>query len=109
MKFIVDVQLPTTLARWLRGRGHDAVHALERDLGQIDDRILWRTAKEEGRIMISKDEDFFILAMRPNDTGYLLWLRIGNCRTTDLLAQLNQRWVNIEQAFEGGQRIVEVR
>jgi predicted nuclease of predicted toxin-antitoxin system len=109
MKFLVDVQLPGTLARWLRGRDCDAVHALERDLGQVDDRTLWNLAIEEERIMISKDEDFFILAMRPKDSGRLLWLRIGNCRTTNMLTLLNQRWNAIEQAFSEGQRIVEVR
>jgi predicted nuclease of predicted toxin-antitoxin system len=100
---------PGTLARWLRGRGCDAVHALERDLGQTDDRKLWNISTEEGRIMISKDEDFFILAMRPKDHGRLLWLRVGNCRTTDLLTLLNRKWPAIAEAFEAGQQIVEVR
>jgi len=109
MKFLVDVQLPGTLARWLRRRGCDAVHVLERDLGLMDDRTLWRIAGEEGRIVISKDEDFFILATRPADSGRLLWLRIGNCRTVGLLALLNRRWEEIEQAFGSGQRIVEMR
>lgn len=109
MKFLVDVQLPGTLARWLRGRGYDVIHSLERDWGQLDDRALWRLAGEEGRIVISKDEDFLILATRPKDTGRLLWLRIGNCRTSDLLTLLNRQWASIEQAYEGGQRVVEVR
>jgi len=108
MKFLVDVQLPGTLVRWLKNRNHDAVHVLERNLGQTDDRTLWRIAKEEGRIMVSKDEDFFILATRPNDTGHLLWLRMGNCRTNQLLTLINQHWNSIVQAFEEGQRIVEV-
>ena len=108
MKFLVDVQLPGTLVRWLKDRNHDAVHVLERNLGQADDRALWKIVKEEGRIMVSKDEDFFILATRPNDTGCLLWLRMGNCRTNQLLTLINQRWKNIMQAFEEGQRIVEV-
>ena len=97
MKFLVDVQLPGTLACWLRDRDYNVAHALERGLGQVDDLTLWQIATEEERIMISKDEDFFILAMRPKDTGHLLWLRIGNCRTTDLLAQLNFTLVNIFQ------------
>lgn len=109
MKFLVDVQLPGTLARWLHGRDCDAIHALERDLGQADDRTLWNLAVDEERILISKDEDFFILATRPKDSGRLLWLRIGNCRTRDLLTLLNQRWAAIERAFAEGQRIVEVR
>ena len=100
MKFLVDVQLPGTLVRWLRDRNHDAVHVLERDLGQADDRTLWKITKEEGRIMISKDEDFFILATRLNDEGCLLWLRMRNCRTNELLNLMNQRWNNVIHAFE---------
>ena len=82
---------------------------LDRDLGQVDDRALWKIANDEGRIVISKDEDFFILATRPKDNGRLLWLRVGNCRTMDLLTLLNHRWSAIEEAFAEGQRIVEVR
>lgn len=64
MKFLVDVQLPATLARWLKNRNYNAVHVLERNLGQTDDRALWEIAKEEGRIMISKDEArYFYLSL----------------------------------------------
>ncbi len=109
MKFLVDNQLPTALARWLRAKGLDAELVLERDQGQTDDRQIWLEAIAESRIVISKDEDFFILATRPNDAGQLLWLRVGNCRTQALLAALDQAWVAIEQAFQSGQRIVELR
>jgi predicted nuclease of predicted toxin-antitoxin system len=109
MKFLVDAQLPITLARWLRGRGCDAVHVLEIDAGQLEDRAIWEMAFTEERIVVSKDEDFFILATRPLDEGRLLWLRMGNCRTIDLLSSLNLRWSLIDQAFASRQRIVEVR
>lgn len=109
MKFLVDVQLLGTLARWLNGRNLDAAHALELELGQANDRQLWDLAKAENRIVISKDEDFFILATRPNETGRLPWLRLGNCRIQDLLSRLNKDWEAIESAFDEGQRIVEIR
>ena len=82
---------------------------LERGESQRDDRLLWEVALGEGRIVIAKDEDFFILATRPNDRGQLLWLRMGNCRTNPLLASLGAAWAGIEEAFLAGQRIVEVR
>ncbi len=44
MKFLVDVQLPGTLARWLRGRGFDAVHAIDLNLGRANDQKLWQLA-----------------------------------------------------------------
>lgn len=109
MNFMVDAQLPGTLARWLRGRGCDAVHVLEVEMGQTADSAIWEFCVKEGRILISKDEDFFIFATRPGDAGHLLWLRVGNCRTKHLLTMLNQRWAEIETAFSEGQRIVEVR
>ena len=109
MKFLVDNQLPKALAVWLTEQGHDAVHVLDRDQGQTDDRLIWTEAIAESRIVVSKDEDFFILATRPTDTGRRLWLRVGNCRTQALLATLASLLPAIEQAFHAGQRIVEVR
>jgi len=57
---------------------------------------------------VTKDGDFFILATRPGDPGRLLWLRMGNCRTQDLLSRLNKDWDVIEAAFSEDQRIVDV-
>jgi len=109
MKFLVDAQLPLTLAKWLRGRDCDALHVLECDRAQTKDRDLWTFAEQEERIVISKDEDFLILACRPGDTGRLLWIRLGNCRTSTLLTVLNRQWETIARAFQEGQQIVEVR
>jgi predicted nuclease of predicted toxin-antitoxin system len=97
------------LVVWLRKRGYDALHVLECHHGQADDRAIWELALNEERIVISKDEDFFILSTRPADSGRLLWLRIGNCRTQALLGSLESAWVDIAQAFSSGQRIVELR
>lgn len=109
MKFLIDAQLPGTLARWLRGRGFDAEHLLERNMAQADDLSIWKSSVEEGRILVTKGEDFFIFATRPGDNGLLLWLRMGNCRTQDLITRLNLEWTVIEAAYAVGQRIVEVR
>ena len=109
MKFLVDNQLPRELALWLVTQGHDAEHVMDRGQGQTDDRQLWSGALAEDRIMISKDEDFFILAMRVDDSGKLLWLRIGNCRTAALIASFEKSLPAILSAFEEGQRVVELR
>ena len=63
----------------------------------------------ENRIIVSKDEDFFLFATRPGDPLKVLWLRIGNCRTKTLLSVLEEKWPMIVSAFESGQKIVEVR
>jgi len=109
VKFLVDNQLPGELARWLVSQGHDAEHVLDRGQGQTDDRQLWSEALAGDRIMVSKDEDFFILAMRVDDSGKLLWLRVGNCRTAALIAAFEKSLSAILAAFGEGQRIVEFR
>jgi predicted nuclease of predicted toxin-antitoxin system len=106
---LIENQLPVAVARWLQARGEDAVHAIDRGLGQTSDRDIWETAIAENRIVMSKDEDFFILATRPGDPGRLLWLRVGNCRKQTLLATLDRAWSAIEEAFFQGQTIVEIR
>jgi len=98
VKFLVDNQLPPALARWLAAGGHDAVHVLDRDLAMAEDRVVWLVAGEEERIVVSKDEDFFILAARPGEIGRLLWIRLGNCRKDTLLAALAESWAPIEEA-----------
>ncbi len=109
MKFIVDNQLPAALARWLSARGADAVHVLDIGFDARPDTEIWEWAFGEERIVVSKDEDFLHLANRVGDTGRLLWVRVGNCRTTALLARFAVEWEAIQQAFAGGQRVVELR
>ena len=105
----MDNQLPKALASWLRQKGYDAEHVLDRGQGQTDDRQIWQDAQAEGRIVVSKDEDFFLLATRPGDLGRLMWLRVGNCRTQHLIQMLDQSWPAIENALQSGQQIVELR
>jgi len=101
VRWLIDTQLPVALARWLQARGEDAVHVLDLGQGQTGDRDIWETAIAENRIVISKDEDFFLLATRPGDSGRLLWLRVGNCRKPALLTTMDQAWPAVEAAFLG--------
>lgn len=109
MKFIIDNQLPLALAKWLQSRGEDAVHVIEREQAKADDWCIWSDAIREGRIVVSKDEDFVILASRRGDPGRLLWLRVGNCRTDDLIRRFETSWDRVLEAFQSGQRVVEFR
>ena len=59
MRFLVDAQLPASLARLLRDAGHDAVHTSElADGNRTTDAELCRIADGDGRVVVSKDRDF---------------------------------------------------
>jgi len=109
MRLLVDNQLPLALAVHLRGWGLDCIHVLECGLSQADDLLIWIRCAGEGRIVISKDEDFVVLAARIGDSGRLIWVRLGNCRNVALLASFDRAREALLAAIDAGQRVIEIR
>ena len=109
MKFLIDNQLPKALADYLRKRGLDCQHVLEIGLAGASDTAICRHAESDERILISKDEDFLYLTSQPGSKLRLIWIRLGNCRTSVLLAAFDRFWPTIESCFAAGDKIVEVR
>ena len=87
MKFLVDNQLPAAVAEYLRKRGFDCQHVLEAGLSAALDSDICRYAEVQGHIIISKDEDFIYFAKKPEAKIKLIWVRLGNCRTSAFLAK----------------------
>jgi predicted nuclease of predicted toxin-antitoxin system len=92
VKFLVDNQLPSALARWIESRGRYARHVLEIGMADATDIDIFRYAVSEEHILVSKDEDFLHLALRPGVTAGLIWVRIGNCRKQQLLDAFERAW-----------------
>src|SRR5687767_11775046 len=95
--FLVDNQLPNALIRFLKSQGEEAFQVLDLGLAQSSDGEIWRHTTENRMILISKNEDFFHLAGRP-ETSVL-----GNCRIPQLLSAFERGWPR------AGDRVVEVR
>ena len=109
MKLPLDNRLPPALAQYLQKRGFDSEHVLDVGLDQALDIEICRYAESNERILVSKDEDFLYLAIRPNAKLRLLWVQLGNCRTPALLAAFERHWPRIESALTAGDRIIEIR
>jgi predicted nuclease of predicted toxin-antitoxin system len=109
VKFIVDNQLPAALAQYLRKRGFDCQHVLETGMGDALDSEICRHAELQERIVISKDEDFLYFAKQREARIQVIWVRLGNCRTSALLAAFERSWPRIESCLKAGDRIIEIR
>ena len=72
-------------------------------------QIICRYAASEERVIIRKDQDFLYLASQPETEIKLIWVRLGNCRTTALLEAFERFWSTIESCLKAGDRIVEIR
>ena len=57
-------------------------------------------------VQLEFDPDAPVPPRLEGDTGRLLWVRMGNCRTAALLARFESAWPGIEQSFASGHRIV---
>lgn len=102
MKLLVDAQLPRRLAKWLSEAGFDALHTLDLPQANLtaDSEVIAR-ADRDGRIVVTKDDDFvqsFLILGRPQR---LLLISTGNISNNDLLDLIGR---NIG-AFESGKYV----
>ncbi len=101
MRFIVDAQLPDALARHLAGLGHDAVHVKGLpQAGDTSDAEITAFADREGRVVVTKDDDFrysYEVAARP---ARLLYVALGNMRNRELIGHISAHQADIVAAFE---------
>ncbi len=78
MRFLVDMNLLPALAAWLAADGHEALHASELSFQSASYRLIWRYAKENDYCIITKDQDFVLLAAADTEGAKVIWVRIGN-------------------------------
>ena len=110
MKLIVDNQLPIALARFLDAPGLECVHVVDLGLDTADDRDIWAYARQEGLVIVSKDDDFRILASQQRSIPpQLVWVRLGNCRKDALFRAFESVLPALRAALESGEMIVEIR
>jgi predicted nuclease of predicted toxin-antitoxin system len=65
VKFLIDNQLPATLAKYLCTKGHDAHHVLDVGLASAEDGEICQYAAEHTLVIVTKDEDFSRQAIQP--------------------------------------------
>lgn len=109
MRFLVDAQLPPALAAWLRNRGYHAVAVVEVGLRDADDSVIWERAASDQSIIVTKDEDFALLAAANPSGPQVLWVRTGNLVNRVLLARFERAWADVELHLCSRVRVVELR
>jgi len=109
MRFLIDAQLPPALAAWLRTRGYEAATAREVSLRDASDSAIWKRATEEGYVIVTKDEDFALMAAAEEMGPSVLWVRTGNLVNRLLLARFEHAWGEIEAHLQSGAKVIELR
>jgi len=100
IRFLVDTQLPPSLAEFFRRRGLNATHITDYPLGALtSDREIISISTEEKRIVISKDMDFFDHYILKGYPPAVLLLQLGNIKNIDLFRFLDYNFNVIMNFF----------
>ena len=98
MRLLFDENLSHKLVRLLADLFPDSIHVREVGLQAADDPLIWDYAKNHGLMIVSKDSDMhqrsFVFGYPPK----VIWVRLGNCSTSDV-EQLLRRHCAVITAF----------
>jgi predicted nuclease of predicted toxin-antitoxin system len=96
MKLLFDENLSPQLVRLLGDLFPGSVHVRDVGLKAADDLVVWEYAQVNSLIICSKDSDMhqrsFLLGYPPK----VVWVRLGNCSTSDVEHLLRTHFAAIE-------------
>ena len=109
MRFLIDNQLPAALTGAFRAAGFEAVHVLDAGLDGASDSGIIRYASLHRFVIVTKDEDFSVLAALGRCDAHVVWVRLGNCRKGTLMRAFSASMNAIVDKIDAGELLVELR
>jgi predicted nuclease of predicted toxin-antitoxin system len=105
--FLVDAQLPPSLAVALRRAGCPAIHVMDLGLLEATDGQIWDEAISRSAVLITKDRDFPLRRAARNDGPAILWVRVGNTSNRKLIELALRALPAIIDAVERDEAVIE--
>ena len=84
MKLLLDENLSPRLVELLSGLYPGSAHVHDAGLGAAEDGDVWHYAKAHGFAIVSKDSDFAERSVLDSEPPKIIWIRLGNCSTSDV-------------------------
>lgn len=84
MKLLFDHNLSPRLVRRLSDIFPDSSHVSFHAMDAVDDTVVWKFAKDNDFVLVTKDSDFSDLSTLHGFPPKVLWLKIGNCTTNQI-------------------------
>ena len=106
MRFLVDANLSPRVAKWLRERGHDAVHVFDLALDQAGDREIFAEAARGRRILLTSDLGFGEILARSSGRVSVLILRLRSTATANVIGRLEVALAEAATALEDGAVVI---
>ncbi|MGC2631707.1 MAG: DUF5615 family PIN-like protein [Rhodomicrobium sp.] len=105
----VDAQLPPSLAPWLRERYNVSAFSLrELRLRDTEDIEIFKAARLQNALLISKDGDFVDLVQRLGTPPQLVWVTCGNVINANLKEIFSAVFADALNLLQAGEAVVEI-
>ena len=89
---LFDQNLSPALTRALRDLYPRTIHAQDLDLEERADLVIWRYARAQGYVIVTKDRDFVLLSQKRWHPPKVIRLTTGNGPTSEVVALLRERY-----------------
>jgi predicted nuclease of predicted toxin-antitoxin system len=91
MRLLFDQSLSPRLVGILAGLYPGSIHVRDVGLQSADDEAVWAYAGAHGFVIVSKDSDFRQRSFLFGHPPKVIWIRLGNCSTSEIEAILRGR------------------
>ena len=110
MKILVDAQLSPAIAAWInRTFDHiEAVSVRSVELVASEDVEIYNYAKQQGYVIMSKDDDFLELVESKGSPPQLIWVTCGNTSNTRMREVLAKVLEQVKELINEGETVVEI-
>ena len=100
MRLLFDQNLSPHLKEALRDLYPESRHVRSAGLESADDATIWAYAKDHGFVIVSKDSDFRQLSFTLGQPPKVIWIRRGNCSTSEIESILRDRYGDLLAFYE---------
>ena len=96
MKLLLDQNISNRIIPKLLKHFPEVKHVKDYGLNNSNDIEIWKFAKNEHRIMVTFDSDFYDMSLIYGSPPKIIWIRTGNIKTNTLAEILISNKVKIE-------------
>ena len=95
MRLLFDQNLSPRLKEALRDLYPESLHVKDVGLESADDVAVWTYANDHELTIASKDSDFRQLSFTFGHPPKIIWIRCGNCSTSEIESILRSRYSDL--------------
>ena len=106
MKLLLDQNLSRKLVKQIESLYPESCHITSVLTENSDDREIWEFAEDNDFIIVTKDDDFEQRSVLFGHPPKVIWVRLGNCKTSDIEVLLRHSHKVIEAFGEDHQKSI---